>query len=348
MTIRWQEGTVLGGWAVAIARAIDHYQLDTQALFKTCGIDLTLALDTNARFPVTRISRLLQLATEQSGDENFGLMVAKYIRPTSWHALGISIWASNSMRESFLRLIRYQRMFHTALEITMEQQETLTIVRMRFPEAYAPLFCDIDMDAIMATTVLTCRHLAEGVFNPLEVQLCRPPTNYAEGFERLFHCPVVFSADENKIIMDSQALAIPLPTRNAELAVLNDRLIQEYLSRLDRHDIINQVYSKLMETLGREQPDQKQLACALHLSQRSLQRKLKQAGTSYQEILDQIRQELAMQYLQQSHLSVNEISYRLGFSKVASFTRAFRRWSGQSPSGYRQRILANADVATAR
>ncbi|MGO1502714.1 MAG: AraC family transcriptional regulator [Marinobacter sp.] len=342
MVIRWQEGTILGGWAVAIARATDHYELDTQTLFKTCGIDLAQALDTNARFPVTRISRLLQLAVEHSGDENFGLMVAKYIRPTSWHALGISIWASHSMRESFFRLTRYQRMFHTALEIKTEERTALMIMTLRFPEAYAPLLCDADMDAIMATTVLTCRHLAEGNFSPLQVQMCRPRPANAEGFERLFHCPVIFSSDENLIIMDRQALDVPLPTRNAELAMLNDRLIQEYLTRLDRHDIVNQVYSKLMATLGRELPDQEQLASALYLSQRSLQRKLHQAGTSYQEILDHIRHELSMQYLQQSHLSVNEISYRLGFSKVGSFTRAFRRWSGQSPSGYRERILADA------
>lgn len=336
MAIRWQEGTIIGGWAVAIARAMDHYRLDSEALFKSCGINLAQALDTNARFPVTRISRVLHLATEQSGDENFGLMVAKYIRPTSWHALGISIWASHSMRESYLRLIRYQRMFHTALEIRMEEREARTVVSMRFSEAYAPLLCDTDMDAIMATTVLTCRHLAEGQFRPQKIQLCRPCPANPQGFERLFRCPVAFAAAENLIIIDPKDLDTLLPTRNAELAMLNDRLIQEYLARLDRHDIVNRVYLQLLETLGRELPDQEQLARALHLSQRNLQRKLQQAGTSYQEILDQLRKELSCQYLQQSHLSINEISYRLGFSKVGSFTRAFQRWSGVPPSTYRK------------
>ncbi len=116
-----------------------------------------------------------------------------------------------------------------------------------------------------------------------------------------------------------------------------DRLIQEYLARLDRHDIVNQVYAKQMETLGTDMPDQGRIASALHLSQRSLQRKLKQAGTSYQEILDQLRKELAQQYLQQSHLSINEISYLLGFTNVNSFTRAFNLWTGQPPSRFRQR-----------
>lgn len=343
MQASWQEGTVLGGWAVAIARAMDHHNLDSEALFKTCGVNLSQALDTNARFPVTRISRVIRLAAETSGDENFGLMVAKYIRPTSWHALGISIWASNCMKESFQRLVRYQRMFNTAIEISMEEEPHQTIVSMRFPDTYAPLLCDTDMDAIMATTVLTCRHLAEGQFKPFEITLCREAPQAHEEFERLFSCPVTFSADANQIIMDPQDLERLLPTRNAELAILNDRLIQEYLARLDRHDVVNQVYSKLIETLGTTLPNQEQVASALHLSQRSLQRKLQQAGTSYQEILDQLRQELAIQYLQQSHLSVNEISYLLGFTKLGSFTRAFRRWTQQSPSQYRKQSMAGAE-----
>ncbi|MEH6472240.1 MAG: AraC family transcriptional regulator [Halopseudomonas sp.] len=337
----WQEGTVIGGWAIAIARALDHYQLDSQALFKQCGMNLTQALDTNSRFPVTKISQLLRLAVKNSGDENFGLLVATYIRPTSWHALGIAIWASNCMHEAFERLIRYRRLFHTALEIEMTQQDSQTLVSMYFPDAYQPLFCDTDMDAIMATTVLTCRHLADGNLKPVKIQFCRPEPANPQGFERLFHCPVVFGAADNQIIIDNDDLIAPLPTANAELAMLNDKLTQEYLSRLDRHDIVNRVYLKLIETLGHQLPDQAQLASALGLSQRSLQRKLQLAGTSYQELLDQLREQLACQYLRQSHLSINEISYLLGFSKVGSFTRAFGRWTGSAPSRYRKMLPAN-------
>ncbi|NVK40058.1 MAG: AraC family transcriptional regulator [Oceanospirillaceae bacterium] len=343
MTLERREGTVIGGWTVAIARAMDHYGLDTEAIFKACRINLSQALDSNARFPVVPISQVLQAAADASGDANFGLMVAKYIRPTSWHALGISIWASACMKESFERLVRYQRMFNTAIEIQMVQGDSSTEVSMRFKDAYAPVLGDIDMDAIMATALLTCRHVAEGQFRPLGVTLCRPSPVNPEGFERLFRCPVEFASDSNRILMKNDDLERPLPTRNAELAMLNDRLIQEYLTRLDRHDIVNQVYLKLMETLGNGIPDQQQVARSLHLSQRNMQRKLQLAGTSYQEILDQLRQELAPQYLQQSHLSINEISYRLGFSRVGSFTRAFKRWSGHSPNQYRDTISSSRE-----
>ncbi|WP_020681340.1 AraC family transcriptional regulator [Marinobacterium rhizophilum] len=343
MTVTQQEGTVIGGWAVAIARAIDHYKLDAEGLFRANRINLSRALDTNARFPVTRISQVLQSATVASGDDSFGLMVAKYIRPTSWHALGISIWASACMEESFQRLIRHQRMFNTALTIAMESDDSGAAITMSFPRWYKELLHDVDMDAIMATVALTGRHIAEGQFRPLEVSFTRPPPKNIEGFERLFRCPVKFSAPANRLLIDRADLSKPLPTRNAELAVLNDRLITEYLARLDRHDVVNQVYAKLLETLEAQHADQAEIARALYLSPRNLQRKLKLAGTSYQEILDQLRKDLVLQYLQQSHLSINEIAFRLGFAKVGSFTRAFKNWTGLSPQQYRAKTESSRD-----
>ncbi len=335
MPLPLQEGTVIGGWAVAIARAIEHYKLDSKELFRANKMNLSQALDTNARFPVTHISNVLQDAVSATGDENFGLMVAKYIRPTSWHALGLSIWASSCMEESYQRLIRYQQMFNTALDIRSEETATGKAILVDFPDSYKPLLHPVNMDAIMATIVLTCRHVAEGQFRPRQVSFIRSAPPHPEGFERLFRCPVTFSAEGNCILIDHDDLTKPLPTRNAELAMMNDRLVQEYLARLDRHDVVNQVYAKLMETLGNTIPDQAQIAQALYMSPRNLQHKLQIAGTSYQEILDQTRKELAVQYLQQSHLSINEISFRLVFSKVGSFTRSFKRWTGHPPSQYR-------------
>ncbi len=345
MQPNWQEDTAIGGWAISIARTLDHYQLDSEAVFKSCGLNLSQALDTNSRYPITKISRVLNQAVALSGDENLGLLVAKYTRPTSWHALGISIWASDSMASGYQRLVRYRRMFNTALEIELTEQDDTSILAMRFPEAYRPLLCYTDIDAIMATTVLTSRYLADGAVRPRLIRLCRPRPANPAGFERLFRCPVLFSCQDNQIVMNSEDLHAPMLTANAELAMLNDGLIQQYLARMEQHDIINRVYHKLMETLGQDLPDQAQLAHSLHLSQRSLQRKLQQSGTSYQAILDQLRKELSIQYLQQSHLSINEISYRLGFAKVGSFSRAFQSWHGCSPSAYRQQ-QAESDHST--
>ena len=331
----WQDDTVLSGWAVAIARAIDSYGIDSQEVFKSCRLELNQAFDTNSRFPVTAISRVLRRGVALTHDENLGLVVAKYIRPTSWHALGISIWVSDCMGDSVARLVRYHRIFNTALTISQQHNDESCTLDFTFPQAYLPLLSPYDMDAILATITLTCRHLSEGQFRPHSIRLRRQEPENPSAFARVFRCPVHFEQPQDQMVFAQKDLVKPLLTRNAELATLNDRLIQEYLARMERHNVVNQVHCKLLELLGHELPSQQQVAESLNMSPRNLQRRLKNSGTSYQSLLDQTRHELAKKYLQQSHHSITAISHLLGFSRVGSFTRAFRQWTQMSPSDYR-------------
>jgi AraC-like DNA-binding protein len=113
-------------------------------------------------------------------------------------------------------------------------------------------------------------------------------------------------------------------------------VILRYLAHFDRADVVTQVRIKLMELLPSGRTTAPHVAGALHLSTRSLQRKLTEHGTSLARLLEETRRELANQYVQNSRLSVGEITYLLGFSEPASFTRAFHRWYGMSPSASRR------------
>ena len=99
---------------------------------------------------------------------------------------------------------------------------------------------------------------------------------------------------------------------------------------------MTRVEAALVDQLPHGEPSQKSVAEALHLSARSLQRRLAEAGSSYTEVRDNARRELALRYLRDGGHSVSEITYLLGFSDSSSFSRAFRRWTGVSPSAYRQ------------
>jgi AraC-like DNA-binding protein len=112
-------------------------------------------------------------------------------------------------------------------------------------------------------------------------------------------------------------------------------LSKEYLARFERGSIKLQVEARLVEQLSSGHATQESIAKALNLSPRTLQRKLKEEGTTYKQLLDTTRRELAAQYVKESHLSVNEITFLLGFSEPANFSRAFKRWTGVSPSQYR-------------
>jgi AraC-like DNA-binding protein len=147
--------------------------------------------------------------------------------------------------------------------------------------------------------------------------------------------PIHYSSDRNAIYFDKVDITQRLPTANAELARTNEKIIVDYLSRLDKNNITTQVKAKLLEILPSGHLTEEIILQSLHLSQRTLQRKLKEEGTTFKELLDETRRELAKEYVNDTSLSFSEITYLLGFSEQSNFTRAFKRWQGQSPSAYR-------------
>jgi AraC-like DNA-binding protein len=116
----------------------------------------------------------------------------------------------------------------------------------------------------------------------------------------------------------------------------SDQLMADYLARLDRDDVIAQVRRKLLACFPAGVPTQATVARALGMSSRTLHRRLADAATSFEKLLDDTRRELAVEYLRRSDYSVGEVAYLLGFAETSSFNRAFRRWTGRSPSEFRQ------------
>ncbi|NNF96819.1 MAG: helix-turn-helix transcriptional regulator, partial [Halobacteria archaeon] len=129
-----------------------------------------------------------------------------------------------------------------------------------------------------------------------------------------------------------------LPTSNAEMARANEKVIVDYLARLDKNNITAQVKAKLLDLLPSGNFTEETIIQSLHISQRTLQRKFKDEGTTYKQLLDESRSELAKEYVNDTSLSFSEITYLLGFSEQSNFTRAFKRWQGQSPSAYRDQM----------
>ena len=120
-----------------------------------------------------------------------------------------------------------------------------------------------------------------------------------------------------------------------ELAQLNDNLATRYLARLDKSDVVTTVRQKIIEYLPNGDCTREKVAGVMCISPTTLQFKLSQRGTSFLELLDTTRKELAASYVQQSALSITEITFLLGFSDTSNFTRAFKRWEGMSPTSFR-------------
>ena len=119
---------------------------------------------------------------------------------------------------------------------------------------------------------------------------------------------------------------------------MHGRTAMEYLEKLDKQNVSNRVRNLIVEKLSTGLVSKQQVADGLNISSRSLDLKLVGENTNLQQVLDSTRQSLASGYMEQSGISITEIAYLLGFSDAANFTRAFKRWSGKSPSDFRRSI----------
>ena len=170
---------------------------------------------------------------------------------------------------------------------------------------------------------------------PVHVALQRPPPPCKDEFADIFGPSIEYGATVNRLCFDSEQVSQPLTSANQELARINDQAVAAYLARFDRDSIAMQVRSKIIEYLPGGVPRQGNIAEVLQMSLRSLQRRLKEEETSFKDLLEDTRKALAVKYLRESHRSIGEIAYLLGFSESGNFNRAFKRWTGKTPGEFR-------------
>lgn len=165
------------------------------------------------------------------------------------------------------------------------------------------------------------------------VELALPPPDGRA--DRVFDVPTVYDAPETLVVYDGALLDHPMPQANEHTAALAQAQCRELLQRRRaRAGLAGQVRDLLVARLA-DPPDAEEVATLLHLSGRTLQRRLQQDGTSFRALLDEVREQLAEELLVTGGLPVAEVAERLGYVEVSSFSQAFRRWKGMGPRAWR-------------
>ena len=335
--------SALSSWVLLIAKALDSYGLDSKALFEQAGMNHAKLRDPVARFSYLSVRRLWEISAETTGDPCFGLTVASYWHPTTLYALGYSWLASKNLDEAIQRLVRYTRIVNTAAGGVFRTEKDDDSFRLIADISQLALpTIPIAADAAIAMILIMCRSAYGEDFHPRRVLMHHERPSCADRFERLFAAPVDFDQPRYEIWVDPVVIDEPLATANPELVRINDQIVTDYLAHLDRSDVTTRVRAKLIERLPEGDISEEEIALALNLSSRSLQRKLKAQGVSFKHLLDDTRKELGLQYVRNPHHSLIEIAFLLGFAEPGNFTRAFKRWYGVPPSQYRQESLAEA------
>ncbi|MFC1502855.1 AraC family transcriptional regulator [Pseudomonadota bacterium] len=310
-----------------------------------CGVDISQALkhadisfaelnQLQGRISGDKFQRLLIHLIDASEQPLFGLHSARFVQPDSFSVLGeISQQAedlSQALKESMpleklvgdMGVTEFRVRHHGLKMIWHCQYSHLQVI----PQM---------IDNVLASWVNYARWLlGNEQASPLEVHLQKaaPPLTQQQQYQAFFHCPVKFKQKQNALLIPHSLLTHPLSHANlSQLKQLHERARQQ-LSDIDETNQIRLNAARIIRRLLTQEKIQRdKVASHMHMSGRSLQRKLLTEGISFQQLLDQVRYEMADYWLEYSKLSMVDISLQLGFSDVRVFFRAYKQWSGQSP-----------------
>jgi len=329
--------TTAAVWVKGIAEMLAAEGMDPCALLAAAGIE-PAALDTQgARLPTEKISRLWELAAERSGNPAIGLAQHHVVRPASFDVVGYTMMSCADLRGAFERLIRYLLILSDALTMTMSEERDGYRVTFVLFGGDRPVPRQ-RIEFIFVTVIGFCRWISGRNVHPWAIELPYPAPLDPAPYRAAFRCPVSFDAPRCSLLFGGADMAAPLPTSNPQLAEMHERFAGEFLRHFDHAQISYRVRELIIRRLPDGEPRRDAVAHELCMSERTLQRRLEEEATSFVQLLDDTRRELAEQCLGRLHLSLAQAAYLLGFADQRSFFRACRRWFHVSPGQYRSRL----------
>jgi AraC-like DNA-binding protein len=335
------EDSLLASFLLPIAQALRVYGVDPMQVFEDVAVDPAIVINADRRIPSEQLFELLRHCVELTGDEAFGLVAADSLQPQMLHSLGLAWLASDTVYDGLKRLVRFGQLVNTHAVLSLQERGEFVYMYRHTPAPaanYTPVAADYAMGVIIRMSHLTLgEYLA-----PVSVQLQRPQPAQAERWEQALSSRVVFDGDVDFLQFSLSDITEPLLTGDPALARINDDQTELYLAGFLSRQTAREVVEKIVEHLPDGPPSQDRIASQLHVSNRTLQRKLKEEGTTFLDLLQDTRLQLARTYLHQPGKSIVEIAYQLGFSEPSTFSRAFKRWTGKAPADYRAEAESGA------
>ncbi|HEY9624973.1 MAG TPA: AraC family transcriptional regulator [Crinalium sp.] len=318
-----------------------QHGVDIEKLYSTVGFDPDLLKTPDQHIPRSLHYGIWQEIIRQTGNENLGLHLGEAFSLSSYGIAGYVLLNCQTLNEVFEKFCKYTCLF------CQEMFTRLTISeRMAFFECNSIPGCEPDDDLLetarydtectFASALPTIKALTGKTLRPIAVWFRHQlPTDLSE-YDRIFQSDVKFSMPVNRLIFDANCLKWSVLSSNVNLLSFFEERAEATLNQLNGDDrYIAKVTQAIVQKMKGELPTVTAIASGLAMSTRQLQRALKVEGTSFQKLLDQIRQDIALQYLKDPTIPIHSIAFLLGFSEPSAFNRAFKRWTGKTPGDYR-------------
>lgn len=308
----------------------------TDLIIQLSGCSAEAFADPDTRIPRAVATRLLELAVEATGDPRIGLSAAELTEAHDFDVLEYAARASPTLGDAVGCFMRYAQLMDDALEMTLDKEGERAILRFHLrPPITQPLAAS---DFIVAAALSFSKRNVATYEPPLEVQLAHPPPPHAAEYGARLGTRVRFGAPCDAIVFPKSRLAAPLLRANPSIANAFEQHAQKLLVEVQKADgLSGKIRRILLETLRRGPVNMNEVARREAMAVATMRRRLRDEGTTFADLLEEVRRDLSFQYLRDGGLTLTEIAFLLGYSNVTSFTRAFQRWTQTTPGAYRER-----------
>jgi AraC-like DNA-binding protein len=315
--------------------------LPTRELLRRCGLDEAVHLQPMARVPLPQYERFILELILTSGDEMIGFHLGQQVMPSVYGVISVLGMGTATLRESIETTIRYQslvvgnvgelamQMSGDCMQVTLRAVHRNPVVRRHAFE------CVLVLLGRMYRFVSGYPELA-----PRRIWLEYGPVSDAAAamIEREARCPVEFHAGRSGLEIGPEALAVTLNAYGDEAMRMAEGLARRQLDEQQQFgDVLSQIRMQVHDLMMTAVPRRELVADRLKISVRTLDRRLADAGLTWQALLDSLRLQLAREHLADPAVTVREVAERLGFADLRAFQRRFRVWTGMTPSEYRQK-----------
>lgn len=327
-------------WVKGIVDMLVGGGVPVEPILAEAGIAAETLDHPDNRVPTEKVSLLWRVAARQCGNPAIGLARAHVPKPGNFDIVGYTMLSSRNLQEALIGFARHLRLVSDAAEICLEPLDGATRLHLKLDGGSEPIPRE-RMEFDLLTILTFCRWVAGREIKPLGLELVWPAPADLAPYAEAFQCPLRFDAEVNGVVFARADLETELPAFNAHVAAAHQGLIQRRLAAYDGPTFSAKTREEIARRLHEGEPRREQVAKRLGISNGVLQVRLRGEGTSFQQLLDDTRRELARQYLARLDVSLAEVAYLLGFSDQSAFFRACKRWFNAPPGKFRLKVSSS-------
>jgi AraC-like DNA-binding protein len=315
-----------------LLRVLEGHGVASAPILRSLGIDAAAFERSAARLPASTAWALWRAAVRHSGIEELGLRVAESAVPNSFDLLGYLGVTSATVGDAVRCLVRYAPLLVDSLRIAVTRIGRDTWVRFD-----APLDVPRAVSDYRVALLIRMSRLVTGkVLVPREVHFGYPAPPLPEPYALAFGAPVHFRRSRDGVVFSTGLLDVPLLGADPRLCAILETHARQVLGQPSHpSEFRDRVSRALLDALESGGMSHESVADQLGMSSRTLRRRLREEGTSHRELLDDLRHDLAMRYLREPGRTISEVASLLGFADARALGKAFKRWTGRTPTTMR-------------